>query len=72
MRELNTTEVAAVSGGFFCFKPAAPAPACGCKPNPLSFVLGFLGGAVKLLTTGVPSNGTPCPAPKPTTPPVLL
>ncbi len=69
MRELNTTEVAAVSGGT-CVKPAAPA--CGCHTKPLAFLLGFLGGAIKLLTTGVPSNGTPCPTPKPTTPPVLL
>jgi hypothetical protein len=65
MRELNHTDLAAVSGGHFfsCSKPVVVKPACGCAVSPLSFVLGFVGGALKLLCTGEPSTPAPSTCP---------
>jgi len=50
MRQLNTTEINAVSGGFF-FKAACKPVATVCL-NPLEYALNFIGGALKLLCTG--------------------
>ena len=51
MRQLNTTEVQAVSGGFF-FKSSTTVASC---LSPLAYSLALLGGTFKLLLTGVKS-----------------
>lgn len=71
MRTLHQNELTAVSGGTFCRpKPAcAPKPVCAPAPScvsPLAYVLGFIGGAIKLLCTGVPSPSAPCTPTPPT------
>ncbi|HEX5373202.1 MAG TPA: hypothetical protein VFW84_10770 [Aquabacterium sp.] len=72
MRTLHQNELTAVSGGTFCKpKPSCqPKPVCAPAPTcltPLAYVLGFIGGAIKLLCTGQTSPTAQLCTPTPPT-----